>query len=254
MLLWLALSAPSHAVDLTLSGSCPGEFRVNVTDATVSGMVAVLVGTDGAGSDPVPAGPCAGLATELAGIRLVGGLQVDWDFDGAHQLDLDVSGPRCGAVLQALDLGTCTLSPARGFVEAPIDLGGVYASYESESRMVHVWQSDPSAPLDGYDTFCEDRGLGWFEPVSAPDAQRLIDEAYGYDEWHTWIITKTPTHGAESTFGGYPVVVNGPGGDEDADGFTAIRRWSSSFCDPDDYGVTRCWDADHAYDWLVCQE
>lgn len=34
----------------------------------------------------------------------------------------------------------------------------------------------------------------------------------------------------------------------------AIRKWSTSFCDPDDYGVTKCWDDSHIYDWLVCQE
>ncbi|MFT4621413.1 MAG: hypothetical protein ACI8PZ_000065 [Myxococcota bacterium] len=254
MFLLLALITSAQAIDLDLTGDCPGEIRVDVTDASVSGMVAVLVGTEGAGSEPIPAGPCAGLETGLAGLTLVGGLRVDWDLDGAHALRLSLGGPRCEARIQVLDLATCTVTRARSFVDPPFDLGGVFHSYESESRMVHLFKSDSAAPLADYDTFCEDRGLTWFEPRSAPDAQQIIDEAYALDEYHTWIITKTETNAGASEFGGYPVVVDGAGGESDDVGHTAIRKWSTSFCDPDDYGVTKCWDDSHIYDWLVCQE
>lgn len=251
--LLLSLSV-AQGVELTLTGSCPGEVTLDVTEATVSGMVAVFAGTRGYGADPIPAGPCAGMETDLAGIRLVGGLRVDWDLDGSHRVPLTLSPSRCGVVFQALDLGTCGLSDSAGFVERPMDLDGVYDSYESDARMVHVWQSDSSADLATYDTFCEDRGLEWFTPLSADDAQRLIDTAYGYDAWHTWILTKTPIDGPASLFGGYSVVVDGAGGVADSDGFTALRKWSTSFCDPEAWGYTRCWDGDHSYDWLVCQE
>ena len=254
MITLLLLAGQANAIEAELSGSCPGAVRVEVTDATVSGMVMLLAGTDGYGSELVPDGPCSGVATGLAGLRAVGGLRPDTDLDGAHTYGLDLPGRRCAFAFQVLDIGTCTVSPVRSFTEPPVDLVGAELSYASESRSVHIWRSDSSAPLESYETFCEDRGLEWFEPLTAPDAQRVIDEAYALDSWHTWVITKAPIDGSASTLGGFFVTVDGTTDIVDSDGFTAIRKWSTSFCSPEDWGYTRCWDGDHGYDWLVCQD
>jgi hypothetical protein len=35
-------------------------------------------------------------------------------------------------------------------------------------------------------------------------------------------------------------------------GFSAIRNWGCSFCDPELHGTTSCWDG-NPYDWIVCE-
>ena len=133
-----------------------------------------------------------------------------------------------------------------------MDLSGVYDTYPSAGREVYVWQSNSNAALTSYATFCEDRGLDWFVPANQSDAQLMIDTAFGYDSWHTWIITYNNT--SSGTWGGYSVSTNSTGGQYSSTGFSAIRRWSSSYCDPETYNQTRCWDSSHSYDWLVCMD
>ena len=135
----------------------------------------------------------------------------------------------------------------------PIDLTGVYSSFPSGGRTVYFWQSDSNLPLNAtYGTFCEDRGLSWYSPVSSADAQNVIDTAYNYDTWHTWIITKAVTGNA--TWGGFSVAVDSPSCvDYSTTGWSAIRKWACSYCEPELYDQTRCWDSNHVYDWLVCE-
>ena len=135
--------------------------------------------------------------------------------------------------------------------DATADLGGLYASFTSEGRNVYVFKSDPSAPLSTYDSFCEDKGLGWYSPTSSTDANYVIDTLFGYDGTHTWIITKANT--SPGAWNGHSVSVDGPSGSTFSDsGFSAVRNWGSSFCDPEPYDTTSCWDG-HSYDWLVCE-
>ncbi len=76
---------------------------------------------------------------------------------------------------------------------------------------------------------------------------------YAYDNYHTWIITKNNT--TAGTWGGYSVSVNSSGCvNYSSSGHSAIRKWACSFCDPEVYGYTRCWDSGHSYDWLLCQD
>ncbi len=138
--------------------------------------------------------------------------------------------------------------------ELEIDLSSLYNSYPSAGRTVYVWKSNPSVPITTYNNFCQDRGLSWFTPKSQADAQLLITTAYNYDNYHTWIITRNTT--TAGTFGGFSVTVDSPScvGYSNT-GFSAIRKWACSYCDPevDGNGTTRCWDSDHGYDWLVCE-
>jgi cysteine-rich repeat protein len=134
---------------------------------------------------------------------------------------------------------------------AEMDLSGLETSWASEGRTVYVWKSVSSAALSTYNTFCEEHGLEWYVPTSSTDADNTISTLYERDSWHTWIVTKNNTTTSPQTWGGFPVYVCS--GTPSSSGFSGIRQWSSCMCDPDVYGVTRCWDSGHSYDWLVCQ-
>ncbi len=127
-----------------------------------------------------------------------------------------------------------------------------FNQYTHSGRTVYLFKSNPNAPLNSYNTFCEGKGLAWFTPKNQSDAQNLITHAYGIDNHHTWIITKNTT--TAGTFGGYSVAV-----DQSScvaysnSGFSAIRKEACSYCDPENHGVTKCWDTGHQYDWLVCE-
>ncbi len=127
--------------------------------------------------------------------------------------------------------------------------------YNKEGRNVYIFKSNSNAPLNSYNSFCESNGLEWFVPKNASDGQYCITYCKEIDNHHTWIITKNNTSGGN--WGGVnvlPALGGGQCGNCSNSGFSAIRWWPSSHCDPEDYGVTKCWDADHQYDWLVCQD
>ena len=142
------------------------------------------------------------------------------------------------------------------------DLSSLETEWTYDGRQVYVWKSNSTDPIATYDNFCEDRGLNWFTPDSAADAQNTISTLADRDGHHTWIITKNNTMmGSSATWGGYTVSVDSPSCmDDSSSGFSAIRRWGCSMCDPDDSGshaysgTTRCWDSGHVYDWLVCED
>ena len=130
-----------------------------------------------------------------------------------------------------------------------------FKSYSKEGRNVYIFKSNSNAPLATYNNFCESQGLQWFVPKNASDGQYCITYCYNIDSYHTWIITKNNTSG--SNWGGFnvaPALDSNNCGQCSNSGFSAIRKWSSSHCNPEDYGVTKCWDAGHQYDWLVCQD
>ena len=129
-------------------------------------------------------------------------------------------------------------------------------SYSKEGRTVYIFKSNSKAALSTYNNFCESNGLGWFVPKNATDAKYCITHCYNIDNHHTWIVTKNHTSGG--TWAGYNVTSatdsDSCGSNCSNSGFSGIRKWSSSWCDPEKHGYTRCWDSDHQYDWLVCQD
>ncbi len=254
-LLALCCLVPSlaSATTLSISGDCPGVATIEVGDIGAGSSIVIVAGS-GPGSEALPGGPCGDTNSTLAGPLRHFGPMNDSDVDGEITLRPTLPGGVCGRHLVAVELSTCDVSPRRVVGGGPVDLSDLYDSWSSEGRSVYVWQSDPTLPIDDYDSFCEDRGLSWFQPESAPDAQMAIDTAYGYDAYHTWIVSKGPS--GPSTWNGHAVVV-----DNDScvdynvdDSFMAIRKWACSYCDPDLEGFTRCWDAGHDYDWLMCQD
>jgi cysteine-rich repeat protein len=209
------------------------------------------------------------------------------DSNACTQVDTCVDGACVGAdPLTCDDLDDCTADscePATGCVYDPIspccgngvteppeqcddgnDVDGdgcsnacvapwvAFNQYSSAGRTVYIFKSNPSAALSTYTSFCEGKGLAWFTPKNQSDAQTLINNAYALDSYHTWIITKNTT--TAGTFGGYSVTVDSASCVAySSSGFSAIRKWACSYCDPENHGVTRCWDGDHQYDWLVCE-
>lgn len=100
----VAAAAPT----LSVTGSCPGVVDIDIGGLTPGERYAFLYGA-GAGSDPLPSGPCAGTLTDLAGLR--------WAFtrvsaDGTASLSPSLPDAACGQSIQVLDNTTCTLSPA----------------------------------------------------------------------------------------------------------------------------------------------
>ena len=136
--------------------------------------------------------------------------------------------------------------------QSEVNLTDLFTSWSSEGRTVYVFKSISNTPLSNYATFCEDRGLDWFVPLSQNDAQTVITNCYNLDSWHTWIITYNNT--SSGMWGGFSVTTDSFGSNYSSSGFSAIRKWSSSYCEPEQYNVTNCWDSDHTYDWLICED
>lgn len=101
-----AFAAPS----LTLSGSCPGTVQVVMTGFTPGGRVAVLLGDD-VGATAIPVGVCTGTELDLQAPSLLRVLTAD--PLGQASLSGQPPAARCGAVVQAVDLTTCAVSPVR---------------------------------------------------------------------------------------------------------------------------------------------
>ncbi|MFT4624620.1 MAG: hypothetical protein ACI8PZ_003279 [Myxococcota bacterium] len=99
-----ALSASAGAVELSVSGACPGPMTFTVTDATARANVALLSGAEGVGL--VPAGACRGTPLELRdGLTLRGVVRADGG--GTAGLAATVPESACGSAVQAIDLVSC---------------------------------------------------------------------------------------------------------------------------------------------------
>ena len=109
----LALPASALAVDLSISGACPGPMDIVVTDAAPGSNVVVVTGS-GPGAAPLPAGPCAGMSSGLAGpLNWHGPLRTDGR--GSASVRPSIPGPVCSLSAVAVDIATCEISPVRPF-------------------------------------------------------------------------------------------------------------------------------------------
>jgi hypothetical protein len=80
------------------------------------GRLAFLLG-DGPGDDEMPAGPCAGVSTNLRGWPAHYGPFTDRDGDGAFRASPTIPAGVCGRWLSVVDLETCAVS-------APVPFSG----------------------------------------------------------------------------------------------------------------------------------
>ncbi len=211
----------------------------------------------GCANDPVDADCDDDLACTLdvcdPDIGCVGN-PVDADCDDDNECTDDVCDPDSGCGYTNVTNGTpCSDGDGECTFGVCVLTATAFHTYQNEGRTVSIYKSDPdNVPLSSYEEFCEEQGLAWFVPKSQADAQALIDNAYALDNHQTWIITKNNT--TAGTFGGYSVTVDDTSCmDYSSSGFSAIRKWSCSYCDPEQYDSTSCWDTSHTYDWLVCE-
>jgi hypothetical protein len=117
-LLLLLLSPALAAPGVTISGSCPGPMTVSADRLSPDADFTVL-GASVLGGESLPAGPCAGTPSGLDLSTLRHRDTHTADAAGAWVLDRTFEGRHCGAWVQVLDTGTCSLSeprPLRGEV------------------------------------------------------------------------------------------------------------------------------------------
>ncbi len=103
----IVLLSFAFAQDLAVSGVCPGPVDLEATNLTPGGTVALLTGRD-VGNDVVPAGPCAGLASDLTGLTFRGLYTAN--AGGDLLLGPTLGAGACGAAVQMVDVSTCTLT------------------------------------------------------------------------------------------------------------------------------------------------
>ena len=100
-------SAADPIVHLLLIGGCPGSLRTTIWNATPSGTVAILSArTLGGFLKSFP--PCAGTQLGIGWPTLQELVTVD--FRGRLEFTVNVPSSMCGALVQAVDMSTCTVS------------------------------------------------------------------------------------------------------------------------------------------------
>jgi len=100
-----------QAMSLEVEGTCPGELTIELKGATPFADITWIRAPEH-GTDPVPAGTCAGIPLDLENPTRVSTQRAD--SDGRISLTLSVGPGVCGAILQALDLSDCSTSAATG--------------------------------------------------------------------------------------------------------------------------------------------
>ncbi|MFT4621716.1 MAG: hypothetical protein ACI8PZ_000368 [Myxococcota bacterium] len=133
------LLAPATALAggpmLTIDGACPGTIDVAAMGLTPGATIGVLSGR-GPGGDIVPAGPCAGAPTNLAGLGLV--TTVRADGAGMVNVSPSVGGPLCGTHVQFIDTATCAVSNVEVIGAGG---GGFYDAFDAFDA--GIWESQP---------------------------------------------------------------------------------------------------------------
>ncbi|MFT4626262.1 MAG: hypothetical protein ACI8PZ_004939 [Myxococcota bacterium] len=159
------------AQSLSVDGACPGPATIDISGVTPGGDAVLLVGNSGLGSDVIPSGPCAGMATDLAGLRM--GTRLPGVDDGAWTFSPTLADAWCGRAIQVLDPATCSLSEAVLLDGGPGDGGGLstldFMGY-SGHLLFNYGIADEATSAQ---FFCEEAGFSsaadWTVEVLAPD-------------------------------------------------------------------------------------
>ncbi len=99
-----APAGPGSAVNLSLTGACPGRMRFDVSGGSPYGLAALLSSSE-LGAFQISRGNCAGVELELHEPRLM--TVVRFDTAGDTSLEITLPGSACGALLQPVDLRSC---------------------------------------------------------------------------------------------------------------------------------------------------
>lgn len=97
------------ALQLTVSGMCPGQVQVRWSNGVPHGTIAV-VASSSIGTFTIPGGPCAGTAIDLGpqGLQLV--FTATSDANGAGSRSAVVGSNACGRFMQLIERDTCDVS------------------------------------------------------------------------------------------------------------------------------------------------
>ena len=181
----VAVAAPH----LAITGTCPGPVTVAVTGSTPGGTLALLH-DDSPGADTIPAGACAGAATELSGL-LWSGHTTDGDGDGAFLFVPTLGADVCSRSVQVLDPATCTLSNRIDLSTVrPDGWGGPLVPGDTDAVVTTIGGDvfDPAAGEDSTFGELDFRCAEWDGDVCANPQVRVGDHACGAypraNEWH----------------------------------------------------------------------
>jgi hypothetical protein len=224
--------------DVNNCGACGNKCAMQAATTSVgcSGAACKVTGCSAGYGD------CNGVYTD--------GCEVDTNTDVNN---CGSCGKPCAASLHCFN-GTCTA----------VDLTNLAFQYSSAARNVYVFNTTACTNLAANVTFCQAHGLQWWKPVSQPDAQALITNAYSHKASINWINIYGVTS-ASGVLGGYAVTTdNGACVSYNASptDWVAVRKWSCSFCYPTNNGSDStyngescCWDGPtDGGDYFACQD
>jgi hypothetical protein len=157
------------------------------------------------------------------------------------------------------DSNSTTLSLSVAATGRP-ELSGVIElleSYSSEGRTVYIYRLSYCTILSTVQDYCSSQSQQHWAPRSSADATLMVtrsranaDGTNGPAWWSHFYGTSTST----GKIGIYPVTTDSPNGAFSASGWAAVRKHSSSFCDPENQGLKSCcWDVNNANDFLICE-
>ncbi len=179
MLVALALAPLAGAQTLTLTGSCPGLFDLEVSGVTAGGSVAILYTSRGEGEGLLPGGPCRDTAVDILEPRFAASVR-DTDLDGIVRLRPAFRPETCGAIVQAVDLETCTttnldtvsrIPPFDGLLLSEWSVPTVH-HYDLESGALSVFHT---ATLNDVDcNVAEGSPLAWFVEHGSDDIGSFV--------------------------------------------------------------------------------
>ena len=119
MFLAIAVSGSALAIELDVSGACPGRMALTLTGE--AGASFALVAGEAAGSRVLDRGPCAGTDIGLTGSPLMVFSMPSLPGDGTRILEPTVPEAACSRHIVAVDLDRCVVSPAVGLDDGGCD-------------------------------------------------------------------------------------------------------------------------------------
>ena len=136
-------------------------------------------------------------------------------------------------------------------------------------KIIYCLKVDAQIDISNYIDYNKKFNCDWFKPNSSEELNDIIEYFYTnyslYDiKGYCWIITYgVETDPNEKKVGGYPIKAEGVGAYEgdgnipgkcNGSGFTAFRKWSSSFANPNYFKKLSNWDKDCKFSIICLQK
>ena len=136
-------------------------------------------------------------------------------------------------------------------------------------KIIYCLKVDAQIDISNYIDYNKKFNCDWFKPDSSEELNNIIEYFYNnynkYDiEQYCWIITYgVETDPNEKKVGGYPIKADGKGahgGDDNipgkcnGSGFTAFRKVSCSFANPNYFKKLCNWDSSYKFSIICLQK